>query len=85
MNEELGIDISNWNILEWWELVHSLPDYDVEYHRYLFLVNIPDDVTVFQDFEWAGAHFVPISELHALKFNTDIYREIEFLNNAIFK
>lgn len=83
MNEELGIDISNWNIIEWWELYHSLPDYDIEYHRYLFLINIPDDVTVFQDFEWAGAHFVPISKLHTLKFNTDISREIAFLNSSI--
>ena len=85
MNEELGFDISNWHILEWWEIVHSLPDYDIEYYRYLFFISIPDRVTVFQDYEWAGAHLIPVSELHTLKFNTDISREIEFLNNSISK
>ncbi len=79
MKEELSIDISGWKIIEWWEVVHILPTFGIEYHRYLFLVHIADGFDSFRDMEWAGAHFFPIDRLHELRFHTDISEEIAFL------
>ncbi len=82
MKEELNIDVSGWNIIPWGEVIHTLENFWLEYHRYLFYVEIPNDVTVFQDYEWSGAYFFSLNDLATLRFNTDISQEIDFLKKV---
>ena len=57
IKEELEFDISNWDIKYLWEIVHYIEDFNIEYHRYLYLINIPNNINIFNDKEWSWAHF----------------------------
>lgn len=79
IQEELRLDISNWNKAYLWEIVHNIEEHDLEYHRFLYFVEIPEDVKIFEDLEWNWAYFYKIDDLLKLKFNTDISKEVLIL------
>ena len=83
MNEELWFDINNWDIKYLWEVVHYLDDLDLEYHRFLYLINIPENINKFNDQEWSWAYFFDLSEVKNLKFNTNTEVEILQLKNNL--
>lgn len=83
MNEELWFDINNWNIKYLWEIVHYLKDLNLEYHRFLYLINIPENVNSFDDKEWSWAYFFDLDEVKNLKFNTNTEVEILQLRNNL--
>lgn len=83
MNEELWFDINNWNIKYLWEIVHYLKDLNLEYHRFLYLINIPENVNNFDDKEWSWAYFFDLDEVKNLKFNTNTEVEILQLRNNL--
>lgn len=83
MNEELWFSIESWNIGYHGEIIHEIKWHDIEYHRYLYLIDIPDSITEFEDREWSGAYFFNISEISKLKFNTDISKEINILEQLL--
>lgn len=75
--EELGVDISGWEMQYLGEIVHYTSF--AEYHRFLFGIRIPDAMTAFTDHEGSGAHFFDIDALGSLKFHTSITAEISQL------
>jgi len=83
MNEELWFDINNWNIKYLWEVVYYLEDLDLEYHRFLYLINIPENINKFDDQEWSWAYFFDLDEVKKLKFNTSTDVEILQLRNNL--
>ena len=83
MNEELWFDINNWDIKYLWEVVHYLKDLDLEYHRFLYLINIPENINNFDDQEWSWAYFFDLDEVKNLKFNTNTEVEILQLKNNL--
>lgn len=83
MNEELWFDINNWNVKYLWEVVYYLKDLDLEYHRFLYLIEIPEDVNKFDDQEWSWAYFFGLDKVKDLKFNTNTEVEILQLKNNL--
>ena len=83
INEELWFDIDNWDIKYLWETVHYLKDLDLEYHRFLYLINIPEEINKFNDQEWSWAYFFDLKKIADLKFNTNIDIEILQLKNNL--
>lgn len=81
MEEELKFDISNWEIKYLWEIVHYINEFDLEYHRFLYWIQIPNNINKFDDKEWSGAYFFDIDELNNLKFNTSVVAEISQLKD----
>jgi 8-oxo-dGTP pyrophosphatase MutT (NUDIX family) len=81
IKEELDLDISNFKIRDLWEIVHYIDKYDLEYHRFLYWIDIPNNIENFIDKEWSWAYFFEIDELKNLKFNTNIDSEINQLKN----
>jgi 8-oxo-dGTP pyrophosphatase MutT (NUDIX family) len=81
IKEELWYDISNWEIVYLWEIVHYMKILDIEYHRFLYWIKIPNDITYFHDNEWSWALFCSLDEVKKLKFNTNILAEIMQLEN----
>ena len=61
-----------------------MKDFDIEYHRFLFGIHIPDDVQVFDDTEGSGVYFFDLETLKTLKFNTSLEAEISQLQNNFF-
>jgi len=84
MNEELWFNIELWNIKYLWEIVH-FTDFWVEYHRYLYWIDIPKNITEFNDKEWSWAYFFDLDDLKDLKFNTNVEAEILQLKNNFVK
>jgi len=80
MNEELWFNIESWDIKYLWEIVH-FTDFWVEYHRYLYWINIPENITEIDDKEWSWAYFFDLEEVKKLKFNTNVEAEILQLQN----
>ena len=83
INEELQFDINNWEIKYLWEVVHYLKDLDLEYHRFLYLIKIPDDINNFNYKEWSWSYFFDLNQVLDLKFNTKIDVEILQLKNNL--
>ncbi|MDP2091172.1 MAG: NUDIX hydrolase [Candidatus Gracilibacteria bacterium] len=81
IQEELGYDISNWKILYLGEIVHYIKTIDIEYHRFLYGIKIPNNIENFYDNEGSGAVFFSLDEVKKLKFNTNILAEIMQLEN----
>jgi hypothetical protein len=64
-----------------WEIVHYIKNIDIEYHRFLYWIKIPNNIENFYDNEWNWAIFFPLDEVKKLKFNTNILAEIIQLEN----
>ncbi|PZM85670.1 hypothetical protein DLH72_01655 [Candidatus Gracilibacteria bacterium] len=80
IKEELGLDISNLEIKYLGEIVHYT-NFDIEYHRFLFGIKLPENIKNFEDKEGSGAYFFDLEEVLKLKFNTKIEAEIYQLKN----
>lgn len=80
IQEELNLDIKDWEIQYLGEMVHYT-DFGVEYHRFLYGIKIPENITDFKDYEWNGARFFDVDETLKLKFNTSVEAEICQLKN----
>jgi 8-oxo-dGTP pyrophosphatase MutT (NUDIX family) len=80
INEELWFDIESWDIKYLWEIVH-FTNFWLEYHRHLYWINIPKNITAFDDKEWSWAYFFDLEDVKKLKFNTNIEAEILQLQN----
>ncbi|MBB1565266.1 NUDIX hydrolase [Candidatus Gracilibacteria bacterium] len=80
IKEELGFDISSWEISYLGEIVHYT-DFGIEYHRFLYGIKIPENINIFDDKEGSGAYFFSLDEARKLKFNTNIDAEISQLEN----
>jgi len=80
IKEELWFEISSWKIKYLWEIVHYT-DFWLEYHRFLFWIEIPKEINFFEDKEWSWAYFFGLNEVLNLKFNTKIEAEIFQLKN----
>lgn len=80
IKEELWLDISNLEIKYLWEIVHYT-NFDIEYHRFLFWIKLPENIKNFEDKEWSWAYFFDLEEVLKLKFNTKIEAEIYQLKN----
>lgn len=81
IKEELWYDISNWEIIYLWEIVHYIKTIDIEYHRFLYWIKIPNNIENFYDNEWSWAIFFSLDEIKKLKFNTNILAEVMQLEN----
>lgn len=81
LKEELNLDIPEENITYLWEIVHFMKDFDIEYHRFLFGIHIPEHIITFTDLEWSGAEFFDLHMVKTLKFNTPVEAEISQLEN----
>jgi 8-oxo-dGTP pyrophosphatase MutT (NUDIX family) len=81
IKEELWYDILNWENIYLWEIVHYIKSFDIEYHRFLYWIKIPNNIENFYDNEWSWTMFFSLDEVKKLKFNTNILAEIIQLEN----
>ena len=58
-----------------------MKSHDIEYHRFLYGIRIPETVHDFHDQEGSGARFFSLDEAKKLKFNTPVDAEISQLEN----
>lgn len=83
MSEEIGLDITSWEIASLWVVQHDLVDFDIRYFRHLFAIHMPADILTLSDHEGAGAFSFRIQDIPSLKFNTSTIEEITTLKKYI--
>lgn len=64
------------------ETKHEMKEREILYHRYVYLVRLPDWME-WSDKEGAWAFFFPIDKINDLKFNTRIDPELKLLYDNI--